>query len=727
MKKISLSHKTKGHFINKYFEKNYLRYMAASLLEKPIEYLKGVGPNRGTLLRNELGIDTCKDLLYHFPNRYVDRTRFYNIAELPKVQADVQLIGKITDIRLINQAKGKRLVANFQDTTGEIELIWFRGYQWIQKQLQLNINYIAFGKLTWYGSLCSIAHPELEEQKEDSTKKSAIFQPVYPSTERLVNRSITNRTMRQIMQHLFQELQLGVRETLSENIRSTHGLIGATDALRSIHFPKNLNALEKAQKRLRFEELFFIQLQLLQKKLEHRKQFKGHLFEKVGDLFNTFYNDHLPFSLTKAQKRVIKEIRSDFGSGAQMNRLLQGDVGSGKTIVAFLSALIAFDNQMQTTIVAPTEILAQQHFHTLSELAQPLGITIKLLTGSTKTAERKVIHSQLQSGELQLLVGTHAVLEPSVLFKNLGFAIIDEQHRFGVAQRAKLWKKNHIPPHILVMTATPIPRTLAMTLYGDLESSVIDELPPGRKPITTAQRTDRNRLAVNQFIKTEVAKGRQVYIVYPLIEESATMDYKDLMDGFESISRDFPKPNYQISIVHGRMKSEDKAMEMERFASGKTQIMVATTVIEVGVNIPNASVMIIESAERFGLSQLHQLRGRIGRGADKSYCILMTGNKLSNEAKTRINAMIQSQDGFKLAETDLKLRGPGDLMGTQQSGILQMRIANLSRDAQVIQQVRTVATQLLADDPTLAKEHNKPIADTIRILQSGKGIWKYIS
>ena len=488
-----------------------------------------------------------------------------------------------------------------------------------------------------------------------------------------------------------------------------------------------MNALEKAQKRLRFEELFFIQLQLLQKKLEHRKQFKGHLFEKVGDLFNTFYNNHLPFSLTKAQKRVIKEIRSDFGSGAQMNRLLQGDVGSGKTIVAFLSALIAFDNQMQTTIVAPTEILAQQHFHTLSELAQPLGITIKLLTGSTKAAERKVIHSQLQSGELQLLVGTHAVLEPSVLFKNLGFVIIDEQHRFGVAQRAKLWKKNQIPPHILVMTATPIPRTLAMTLYGDLESSVIDELPPGRKPITTAQRTDRNRLAVNQFIKTEVAKGRQVYIVYPLIEESATMDYKDLMDGFESISRDFPKPNYQISIVHGRMKSEDKAMEMERFASGKTQIMVATTVIEVGVNIPNASVMIIESAERFGLSQLHQLRGRIGRGADKSYCILMTGNKLSNEAKTRINAMIQSQDGFKLAETDLKLRGPGDLMGTQQSGILQMRIANLSRDAQVIQQVRTVATQLLADDPTLAKEHNKSIADTIRILQSGNGIWKYIS
>ena len=701
--------------------------MAAALLEKPIEYLKGVGPNRGTLLRNELGINSCKDLLYHFPNRYVDRTRFYSIAELPKVQADVQIIGKITDIRLINQAKGKRLVARFQDSTGEIELVWFRGYQWIQKQFQTNVRYIAFGRLLWYGSRCSIAHPELEEETPDATKKSAVFQPVYPSTEKLINRSITNRTMRQIMENLFDELNLGVRETLSDNIRNDYVLIGATEALGAIHFPKDLDQLEKAQKRLRFEELFFIQLQLLQKKLEHRKQFKGHLFNKVGDFFNSFYNNHLPFSLTDAQKRVIKEIRSDFGSGAQMNRLLQGDVGSGKTIVAFLSALIALDNQMQATLVAPTEILAQQHYQTISQLAAPLGLTIKLLTGATKAAERKEIHNQLQSGELQLLVGTHAILEPNVHFQNLGFAIIDEQHRFGVAQRAKLWKKNQIPPHILVMTATPIPRTLAMTLYGDLESSIIDELPPGRKPITTAQRTDRNRLAVNQFMKSEIAKGRQVYIVYPLIEESSVMDYKDLMDGFESISRDFPQPDYQVSIVHGRMKSEDKAFEMERFSSGKTQIMVATTVIEVGVNIPNASVMVIESAERFGLSQLHQLRGRIGRGADKSYCILMTGNKMSNDAKTRIQAMVRTQDGFELAEVDLKLRGPGDLMGTQQSGILQMRIANLSRDAQVIHQVRNIAIDLLVDDPTLAKAQNKPIADTLRMLQSGKGIWKYIS
>ena len=701
--------------------------MAAALLEKPIEYLKGVGPNRGTLLRNELGINTCKDLLYHFPNRYVDRTRFYSIAQLPKVQADVQIVGKINNIRLINHTKGKRLVANFQDSTGEIELVWFRGYQWIQKQLQTNIDYIAFGRLLWYGSRCSIAHPELEKQTPEATKKSSVFQPVYPSTEKLVNRSISNRTIRQIMQHLFDELRLGVRETLSDKIRSDHGLIGATEALSAIHFPKDLQQLEKAQKRLRFEELFFIQLQLLQKKLEQRKQFKGHLFDKVGDFFNSFYSNHLPFSLTDAQKRVIKEIRSDFASGAQMNRLLQGDVGSGKTIVAFLSALIALDNQMQVTIVAPTEILAQQHYQTLSQLSAPLNLSIKLLTGSTKTADRKEIHAKLQSGELQLLVGTHAVLEPNVHFQNLGFAIIDEQHKFGVAQRAKLWNKNLIPPHILVMTATPIPRTLAMTLYGDLESSIIDELPPGRKAITTAQRTDKNRLAVNQFMRSEIEKGRQIYVVYPLIEESSSMDYKDLMDGFESISRDFPKPKYQVSIVHGRMKSEDKALEMERFSNGKTQIMVATTVIEVGVNIPNASVMVIESAERFGLSQLHQLRGRIGRGADKSYCILMTGNKLSNEAKTRIQAMVRTQDGFELAEVDLKLRGPGDLMGTQQSGILQMRIANLSRDAQVILQVRNVAIDLLEDDPTLAKVENKSISDTLQMLQSGRGIWKYIS
>jgi ATP-dependent DNA helicase RecG len=701
--------------------------MAAALLEKPIEYLKGVGPNRGILLRKELGISNCKDLLYHFPNRYVDRTRFYSIAHLPKVQADVQVVGKITDIRLIKQSKGKRLVATFSDSTGEIELVWFRGHQWIQKQLKTNVTYTAFGRLMWYGPRCSIAHPELDEEDPRQKKKNAIFQPVYPSTEKLANRNITNRTMRQIMHHLFEELRVGVRETLSDDILSTHQLIGATDALRAIHFPKNLKELEQTQNRLKFEELFFIQLQLLQKKRDQQNRFKGHLFGKVGDYFNSFYSNHLPFALTTAQKRVIKEIRSDFGSGAQMNRLLQGDVGSGKTIVAFLSALIALDNGKQVTMVAPTEILAQQHFTTLSKLAEPLGISVRLLTGSSKTAERKELHEELLSGKLQLLVGTHAILEPTVHFNDLGFAIIDEQHRFGVAQRAKLWKKNKIPPHILVMTATPIPRTLAMTLYGDLENSIIDELPPGRKPITTAHRTDNNRLAINQFIKAEIKKGKQIYIVYPLIEESSKMDYKDLMDGFESISRDFPQPVYQLSIVHGRMKSEDKAYEMQRFVEGKTQIMVATTVIEVGVHVANASVMIIESAERFGLSQLHQLRGRVGRGDDKSYCVLMTGNKLSNDAKTRIQSMVRTQDGFELAEVDLKLRGPGDLMGTQQSGILQLRIADLNQDGELLAKVRAVAIKLVMDDPALTKVNNKPIADTLQLLQSGKGIWKYIS
>jgi ATP-dependent DNA helicase RecG len=701
--------------------------MAAALLEKPIEYLKGVGPNRGILLRKELGISTCKDLLYHFPNRYVDRTRFYSIAQLPKVQADVQVVGKITDIRLIKQSKGKRLVATFSDSTGEIELVWFRGHQWIQKQLKTNLTYTAFGRLMWYGPRCSIAHPELDEEDPSQKKKNAIFQPVYPSTEKLANRNITNRTMRQIIHHLFEELRVGVRETLSDDILSTHQLIGATDALRAIHFPKNLKELEQAQNRLKFEELFFIQLQLLQKKRDQQNKFKGHLFDRVGDYFNSFYSNHLPFALTTAQKRVIKEIRSDFGSGAQMNRLLQGDVGSGKTIVAFLSALIALDNGKQVTMVAPTEILAQQHFTTLSKIAEPLGISVRLLTGSSKTAERKELHEELLSGKLQLLVGTHAILEPTVHFNDLGFAIIDEQHRFGVAQRAKLWKKNKIPPHILVMTATPIPRTLAMTLYGDLENSIIDELPPGRKPITTAHRTDNNRLAINQFIKAEIKKGKQIYIVYPLIEESSKMDYKDLMDGFESISRDFPQPVYQVSIVHGRMKSEDKAYEMQRFVEGKTQIMVATTVIEVGVHVANASVMIIESAERFGLSQLHQLRGRVGRGDDKSYCVLMTGNKLSNDAKTRIQSMVRTQDGFELAEVDLKLRGPGDLMGTQQSGILQLRIADLNQDGELLAKVRAVAIKLVMDDPALTKVNNKPIADTLQLLQSGKGIWKYIS
>ena len=699
--------------------------MSDAFLEKPIDYLKGVGPNRAQLLRSELGVHTYKDMLCVFPNRYIDRTRFYKIGELAQSQADVQIIGQITHIETINTGKYKRLVATFEDDTGQLELVWFRGVKWIQKNLKTHTDYVAFGRLNWFGKKCSIAHPELDH--EIDSKKQGLFQPIYPSTEKLASRGISNRIIRQIISSLFDEVNFCFSETLSDELMNNHDLIDRSTALRAIHFPNHQNELAQAQYRLKFEELFFIQLQILRKKQHLKNKFKGLDFKKVGSYFNEFYQKHLPFTLTDAQKRVIKEIRTDMGSKAQMNRLLQGDVGSGKTIVALLTMLIALDNNYQATLVAPTEILAQQHYSSLSSLLSPLNINVEILTGSTPRSTRKILHEDLGNGKLHVLIGTHAVFEPTVLFKNLGLAIIDEQHKFGVAQRAKLWKKNTIPPHVLVMTATPIPRTLAMTMYGDLDLSVIDELPPGRKPITTAHRTDRNRLAVQRFIREEVQKGRQVYIVYPLIEESKSMDYKDLMDGYESIIRDFPKPDYQVSIVHGKMKPDAKAYEMKRFVEGHTHIMVATTVIEVGVNVPNASVMIIESAERFGLSQLHQLRGRVGRGADKSYCVLMTKDKLSTDASTRINAMVKSQDGFELAEVDLKLRGPGNLMGTQQSGVLQMIIADLTKDASILENARKAALNLLYNDPNINLEVNNPISSTLLQLEIGKGIWKYIS
>ncbi|MBL6647213.1 MAG: ATP-dependent DNA helicase RecG [Flavobacteriaceae bacterium] len=699
--------------------------MSDAFLEKPIDYLKGVGPNRAQLLRGELGIHTYKDMLCVFPNRYIDRTRFYKIGELAQSQADVQIIGQITHIETINTGKHKRLVATFEDATGQIELVWFRGVKWIQKNLKTHTDYVAFGRLNWFGKKCSIAHPELD--LEIDSKKQGVFQPIYPSTEKLASRGISNRIIRQIISNLFDEVNSRFSETLSEELMNYHNLIDRSKALRAIHFPSHQNELAQAQYRLKFEELFFIQLQILRRKQHLKNKFKGLVFDKVGSYFNEFYQQHLPFDLTNAQKRVIKEIRTDMGSKAQMNRLLQGDVGSGKTIVALLTMLIALDNSYQATLVAPTEILAQQHYSSLSSLLDPLDINVELLTGSTPRAARRIIHEDLESGKLHVLIGTHAVFEPTVIFNNLGLAIIDEQHKFGVAQRAKLWKKNTIPPHVLVMTATPIPRTLAMTMYGDLDLSIIDELPPGRKPITTAHRTDRNRLAVQRFIKDEIKKGRQVYIVYPLIEESQSMDYKDLMDGYESMVRDFPQPDYQVSIVHGKMKPEAKAYEMKRFVEGHTHIMVATTVIEVGVNVPNASVMIVESAERFGLSQLHQLRGRVGRGADKSYCVLMTKEKLSTDANTRINAMVGTQDGFELAEVDLKLRGPGNLMGTQQSGVLQMIIADLSKDQPILESARKAALSLLHKDPNINSEVNSAITSTLLQLESGKGIWKYIS
>ncbi|PVX47740.1 ATP-dependent DNA helicase RecG [Flavobacterium sp. 103] len=702
--------------------------MSNNLLETPIEFLKGVGPNRGALLRKELGIFKYGDLVNFFPNRYIDRTRYYKINELQNNIAEVQIIGKIINIKTVEFGRNqKRLVATFVDDTGQMDLNWFQGYKWIKESLKLNEVIVIFGKCAQYGSQYSMAHPEIELLSEYEKSLRSAMQPVYPSTETLANRGITNRVVNKMMQQLFLETQALFSETLPSYLTSELKLIPKNEALFNIHFPKSAEILAKAQFRLKFEELFFIQLQLITKNLIRKHKIKGHPFSVVGDFFNDFYQNHLPFELTNAQKRVIKEIRTDMGSNAQMNRLLQGDVGSGKTIVAFMSMLLALDNGFQACLMAPTEILANQHFIGLSELAASLNINIKILTGSTKIAARRIIHEELENGTLQILIGTHALLEDKVKFQNLGLAVIDEQHRFGVEQRSKLWKKNTIPPHILVMTATPIPRTLAMSLYGDLDISVIDELPPGRKPIQTVHRFDSNRLKVWKFIRDEIALGRQIYIVYPLIQESEKMDYKDLMDGYESISRDFPLPQYSVSILHGKMKPADKDEEMKRFAEGKTNIMVATTVIEVGVNVPNASVMIIESAERFGLSQLHQLRGRVGRGADQSYCILMTSFKLSSDSKTRMETMVSTNDGFEIAEVDLKLRGPGDLMGTQQSGVLNLQIADIVRDRDILMLARNYAIKILKDDAPMQKPENAILKAVFIELTKKKNIWNYIS
>ncbi|WP_167596517.1 ATP-dependent DNA helicase RecG [Leeuwenhoekiella sp. ZYFB001] len=699
----------------------------SSKLQTPIDYLKGVGPNRANLLRSELGIHTYQDLLNLFPNRYIDKTHYYTVSQLQPTSADVQIIGKVTHIKTAGEGRSKRLVATFIDQTGAMELVWFKGLKWIRESLKINVPYVAFGKVQRFGSSYSIAHPDLELLEEHKKGLRIAMQPVYPSTEKLSNKGITNRVMNGLMQTLFQEVHKSIEESLSESIRNTLKLISRREAYLNIHFPQQQEKLAKAQFRLKFEELFFIQLQLLVKNQLHKQKIKGYAFEEIGDYFTTFYNNYLPFKLTSAQKRVVKEIRNDLGKPAQMNRLLQGDVGSGKTIVALMTMLIALDNNFQACLMAPTEILAIQHFQGISELCEKLNIKIALLTGSSKTKERREIHESLEDGSLNILIGTHALLEDKVKFKNLGLAVIDEQHRFGVAQRSKLWHKNELPPHILIMTATPIPRTLAMSVYGDLDVSVIDELPPGRKAIKTVHRYDNNRLKVFGFIRDEIKKGRQIYVVYPLIQESEALDYKDLMDGYESIAREFPMPDYQISIVHGQMKPADKDYEMNRFVNGETQIMVATTVIEVGVNVPNASVMIIESAERFGLSQLHQLRGRVGRGADQSYCILMTGHKLSEDSKTRLQTMTQTNDGFEIAEVDLKLRGPGDIMGTQQSGVLNLKIADIVKDNEVMKIARNYASALLKEDPQLAQPENLSIRKTYAQVMKFKNIWNYIS
>lgn len=695
-----------------------------SFFDTSIEFLKGVGPQKAALIGQELSIFTYGDLIQHYPFRYEDRTKFYKINEVNGEMPFVQIKGRITKLNTIGELRKKRLVVTFADDTGQIELVWFKGIQWISKKLKPGVDYVVFGKPTAFGRKLNLAHPEIEVLTTQN-EKSAFLQPVYHTSEKMKARFLDSKALSKLMRQVMALAERHIHETLPDGLISQFSLIEKKFALWHIHFPGSNEWLQKAQFRLKFEELFFIQLRLLKLKLTRIDKFRGQVF-KDSSLLTSFYNDHLPFDLTNAQKRVIKEIYQDMKSGRQMNRLLQGDVGSGKTIVAFICMLLAVSEGAQASMMAPTEILAEQHFEGLKEYADKLNIGIARLTGSTKTSERRTIHEGLLSGHIQILVGTHALIEDTVQFKNLGLAIIDEQHRFGVAQRAKLWSKNAtVYPHVLVMTATPIPRTLAMTLYGDLDVSVIDELPAGRKPIKTVHQYDSKRLEIFGFMKKEIEKGRQIYVVYPLIEESSKVDLKDLMDGYESISRAFP--DYHTSIVHGKMKPQDKDFEMQRFIRQETQIMVATTVIEVGVNVPNASVMVIENAERFGLAQLHQLRGRVGRGAEQSYCILMTDYKLSKEARTRLETMVKTNNGFEIADVDLKLRGPGDITGTQQSGVLDLLIADISKDTKILQAARNAASDLLESDPDLGKPENQNILRHINSLKKSVVNWGRVS
>ncbi len=680
-------------------------------LDTAITYLKGVGPRKAELLQKELGLYTWRDLLYHYPFRYVDKTRFTPISALRPDSGEVLLRGVLRRLETIGTGNKKRLVGRLRDRTGVIELVWFRGLQWLEKNLVTGQEYVVFGRVNSFQGQLNIPHPEMEPLRPDNARAMLTMAPVYPSTEKLNQRRLDQRERRRIMQQLFEQLTIeDVPEVLPRWLTARLNFPPRLTAFRQIHFPRNEEELEAARRRLKFEELFFMQLRLLQLKHLRKRRLKGHVFEKVGDHFMHFYHEKLPFALTNAQKRVVREIRRDLGSGTQMNRLLQGDVGSGKTIVALLSMLLAIDNGFQACLMAPTEILASQHYQSISSYLEGMGIEVAFLSGNVKGKQRKALLEGLREGRIHIVVGTHALIEPQVKFQRLGLAITDEQHRFGVKQRAALWKKGKdLPPHILVMTATPIPRTLAMTLYGDLDVSIIDELPPGRKPVTTVHRTERQRDGVYDFMRQQIAQGRQVYVVYPLIEESEKLDLLNLEQGYEAIRRSFPPPQYQISVVHGRMKPADKEFEMQRFVRGETHIMVATTVIEVGVNVPNATVMVIEHAERFGLSQLHQLRGRVGRGADQSYCILMTGYKLTRESRERIRTMCQTNDGFKIAEADLRLRGPGNMEGTQQSGILQLRLADLSQDGAIVQQARKIAAALLEKDPDLSLPEHQPL------------------
>ena len=697
------------------------------VFEKPIEFLKGIGPGRAKILDKELNIRTFRDLLFFFPYRYVDRSKFHLINDLNESNIDVQIKGKFLDANIIQQKKSKRLSAIFSDGSSNIELIWFKGFKWIKENIDLNSEYVVYGKINWFDNRPTLPHPEITKVNNYNIKNISGIYPIYSSTEKTLRYGISQKIIREAMHNLMGILKNELNESLSNKIISELKLKSLKESFSNIHFPKSDLDLTKARFRLKFEELFFIQIQLLKRYRDDKMKIKGYEFTKVGEFFNTFYKNYLPFDLTNDQKKVIKEIRKDLGTGSQMNRLLQGDVGSGKTIVALLSMLIALDNKFQACFMAPTEILAFQHYDNLKSILKDMQIQVEILTGSTKSSIRKGIHEKLLKGEIDILVGTHSLIEDKVLFKNLGFVIIDEQHRFGVAQRAKLWYKNNFPPHVLVMTATPIPRTLAMSIYGDLDFSIIRELPPGRKQIKTFLMGENNRLRLFKFLKEQIELGKQIFIVYPLIEESQKMDYKDLMDGYESICREFPLPKYRISVMHGKMKTEDKDYEMKRFLEGKTQIMVSTTVIEVGVNIPNANVMVIESAERFGLSQLHQLRGRVGRGNEQSFCILMKGKKISNDARLRLETMTKTSDGFEIAEVDLKLRGPGDIAGTQQSGLIKLKIADLVKDQEILKLARKYAKILIDNDPKLNHDENKNIKLELSKITSNKKIWNLIS
>ncbi len=679
----------------------------SDFLDQDIKFLPGVGPKRAEILKKELNINTFRDLIYYFPFKYIDRTKFYKISEIHAQMPYIQIKGKIRSMETIGTGNKQRLSAKFSDNTGNIELVWFRSVKWQKENLLLNKEYIVFGKPGEFGGRLNLVHPEMETEEEMQLKPVGLFQGYYITTEKMKNKYLASKTINKFQLTLIQQCKGKIKETLPESLIHKLKLTSLEDALIAIHKPENTIELKNATFRLKFEELFFIQLKILALKHNRETKFKGFRFENIGYNFNTFYKDFLPFELTGAQKRVVKEIRRDVNRNVQMNRLLQGDVGSGKTLVALLSMLIAMDNGFQSCLMAPTEILAQQHFQSISKFLQGMNIEIGLLTGSTKTKDRKILHEKLESGELQILIGTHALIENAVVFKNLGLVVIDEQHRFGVAQRAKLWQKNElIPPHILVMTATPIPRTLAMTVYGDLDVSVIDELPPGRKPIETWHLFENKRKQVLNFLRQQLEKGRQIYIVYPLITESEKMDLKNLEDGYRQIKEGFP--DVEISMVHGKLKPNLKEKMMQEFKAGKTRIMVATTVIEVGVDVPNASVMVIESAERFGLSQLHQLRGRVGRGAEQSFCILMSSYKISTESRKRLETMVRTNDGFDIAEVDMKLRGPGDLEGTQQSGMgFDLKIANLGQDGKILQLAREEATEILDNDPGLKQPANR--------------------